>query len=143
MIRYPMNFDSQAKLEPAQGGAWLVQSGMHSLSCAVPPEFQGPGGGFSPEDLFAQALLNCFVATFRVYADNSKLSFKELTGSIRLVVDLDDTSRKPVMKSAQIRAQIRGASDADRARLLAQKAFQSGFILNSVKTAVSFELVLE
>ena len=37
-----------------------------ALVTTIPSEFEGPGGGYSPEDFYALALLNCFGATFKV-----------------------------------------------------------------------------
>ena len=101
----------------------------------------GPGGALSPEDLFNQALANCFVATFKVYAENSKLTFSNLNVKSKLVVDLDER-RKPVMKEFFLDVEISGPSNADKAMLLAKKASESGFILNSVKTNCHFNFTV-
>jgi hypothetical protein len=42
------------------------------------------------------------------------------------------------MKEAEFAVKIKGASNVDRARLLAKKASESGFVLNSVKSALKF-----
>jgi organic hydroperoxide reductase OsmC/OhrA len=138
MPQYPIPFEAVSQAHAGIAEGWTIQSGPQSAACAVPPEFGGGGKGFSPEDLFAQALLNCFVGTFQVYAANSKVTFENLSAKAKLDLDLDE-SRKPVMKRIKIEAEIRGASHPDRAELLAKKAAQSGFILNSVKTEVQFE----
>ena len=64
---------------------------------SIPPEFKGSGGGFSPEDLFNQTLANCFAATFKVYAENSKLTFADVVVEAKLAVDMDD-NKKAMMK---------------------------------------------
>ena len=138
-MKFPMKFNSMTSTAPGMNGTWETTSGDFSSTVAIPPEFSGPGGGLSPEDLFNHALTNCFVATFKVYAANSKLSFKKVTANSNLVVDLGD-SKKPVMKSLKLKAQIHGASDGDKAQFLAKKAAQSGFILNSVKTDCQIEI---
>jgi organic hydroperoxide reductase OsmC/OhrA len=105
-------------------------------------EFEGAGGGLSPEDLFAQALTNCFVATFKVYAHHSRLNFKEVRVKSDLIVDLDD-NKKPVMKKLVLRAVIVGADNPQKAQTLAERAMKQGFILNSVKTEIDFEIKTE
>jgi organic hydroperoxide reductase OsmC/OhrA len=138
-MQFPMLFKSETEATADAGQTWQTTSGPHSSCVAIPPEFSGPGGGLSPEDLFNHALTNCFVATFKVYAKNSRLTFDSVHAHGDLVVDLDE-NRKPVMKSFKLRAQISGASDRDKALLLANKAAKSGFILNSVKTACEFDI---
>jgi len=137
MINYPLNFKARTKSPAGMQSAWKSGPGGEEMVCAVPAEFEGPGGGFSPEDLYLGALSNCFVATFKVYAEHSKLQFEEVEVESSLVVDLDDRKR-PVMKEAEFLVKIRGASNVDRARLLAKKASESGFVLNSVKSTLKF-----
>lgn len=144
MFKYPMFFQAESMTQSGVQKTWTVTSKTSqnnwTATCAVPPEFNGPGGGFSPEDLFAQALTNCFVATFKVYAENSKLDFENLSAQSVLTVDLDE-NKKPVMKKLKLVVSISNPSNPEKAELLAKKAFQSGFILNSVKTEVEFEYV--
>jgi organic hydroperoxide reductase OsmC/OhrA len=111
------------------------------VRCAIPPEFEGPGGAFSPEDLFAQALTNCFLATFKVYAEKSNIQFSHVAATSELIVDLDE-NKKPVMKKFILHAEISGCDNADITRRIAERAFASGFILNSVKTELQFNLTI-
>lgn len=139
MITYPIEFQTKANSLSGINANWSLNSQGIELSCAIPPEFEGPGEAFSPEDLFAQALTNCFIATFKVYAEKSHLSYESLNCKGLLIVDLDE-NKKPCMKSFKLIAEIQKPSSYEKAKLLAEKAFKSGFILNSVKTALSFEL---
>ncbi len=138
MITYPIEFKSETTAKTGMSSTWTTRSQYQETLISVPPEFNGPGGGLSPEDLFNQALTNCFVATFKVYVENSKLTFEDLIVSSKLIVDLDE-NRRPIMKEFFLTAQIHSPSNAERALLLAKKASESGFILNSVKTQCHFE----
>lgn len=140
MISYPIEFQSEAQALPGINSNWTLKSQKFNLSCAIPCEFDGPGNALSPEDLFAQALTNCFVATFKVYAEKSHLEFETLTCRGFLIVDLDENKR-PCMKTFKLMAEIKNPSSAEKAKLLCEKAFKSGFILNSVKTDLHFELI--
>ncbi len=139
MINYPMSFFAEARSRSGISEVWEIKSENRQLTCAIPPEFEGPGGGFSPEDLFAQALTNCFVATFKVYAEKSKLTFGAVEAKSELIVAPGE-SGKPVMQKCLIRVDITGCEKPDRVRSIAQRAFESGFILNSVKTQLQLEL---
>jgi organic hydroperoxide reductase OsmC/OhrA len=139
MIKYPISFYSYAESLAGIQSSWTVESQNITNNCAIPPEFEGPGGALSPEDQFAQALTNCFIATFKVYAEKSKVQFRQLSVRAELIADLSEV-KKPIMKKCLLRISIKGCDNSDRARTIAEKAFSSGFILNSVKTQMSMEL---
>lgn len=139
MIRYPISFHATAKAPFGIQSKWSTESQTIQGACAIPPEFEGPGGALSPEDLFAQALTNCFIATFKVYAEKSKVVFQEVTVRTELVADLGE-NKKPVMTKCILHIVIRGCESPERIRTLAEKAFASGFIINSVKTEMRMEL---
>jgi len=95
----------------------------------------------SPEDLYAQALTNCFVATFQVMAEKSKLIVERIDVNGSLVVDRSEQKR-PIMKSFHFDIRVAGAVQPDRVATLVQKALDSGFILNSVKTTITHSLAI-
>jgi organic hydroperoxide reductase OsmC/OhrA len=136
-MQYPMSFKSHSETPSGINSTWYCEASEHSTKMAIPTEFDGPGGGLSPEDLFNQALTNCFIATFKVYAQMSKLHFTKLETESDLTVDLDE-NKKPIMKKIIVRVKFYKASDKAKALVLAEKASKSGFILNSVKTEREF-----
>ncbi len=138
MIQYPLSFKSETVASNGVSSLWKTRSQYDESNLCIPPEFLGPGGALSPEDLFNQALTNCFVATFKVFAENSKLSFEKLTAHSQLIVDLDEKKR-PVMKEFFLKVEISNPSSHDKALVLAKKASETGFILNSVKTICHFD----
>jgi len=142
MIQYPLSFYAQADSEFGIQTPWNAVSSGKEFACAIPKEFEGPGEGISPEDLFAQALTNCFLATFKVYAEKSKLSFCVIQAKTELIVDLNER-KQPVMKEAKLMVTVLGAEQPDRLRMLAEKTLKSGFILNSVKTDLHLDMRFE
>ena len=142
MVNYPLLFAVESSLSAGMGSTWISSGSVaQSITVAIPPEFEGPGGGFSPEDLYALALVNCFGATFKVIAEKSRLAFESLKLSGELTVDRDEAG-KPWMKHFALRAELMGTPDADRARRLLEKTSESCMILNSVKTEKSFEFLV-
>lgn len=139
MINYPISFYANADSKSGVAAPWTIESQNIYQTCAIPPEFEGPGEALSPEDLFAQALTNCFVATFKVYAEKSKVHFTNVIVKTELVADLNE-DKKPVMKKCTLNVKIVGCENPDRVKILAQKAFSSGFIINSVKTELTMNL---
>lgn len=138
-LEYPISFYATAEALSGIKSLWNVESQSMISPSAIPPEFEGPGGALSPEDLFAQALTNCFIATFKVYAEKSKINFDRLTARAELIADLNE-HQKPIMKKFLLHVRISGCENPARVKTIAEKAFSSGFILNSVKTELSFDL---
>jgi uncharacterized OsmC-like protein len=141
MIQYPLDFKVSTKSEASVQSTWQSEvnspTGKLVSVVAIPPEFEGPGGGYSPEDLYSLALLNCFIATFKVIAEKSRLVFESIEGEGTLQVDRNE-SGVPWMKSFRMNFTLIGAADADRATRILEKTSQSCMILNSVKTEKSF-----
>ncbi len=141
MIQYPIQFSAEGSALCGIGTTWTVRSSNFEMAVAIPVEFEGPGGAMSPEDLFAQALTNCFLATYKVLSEKSRVTFESLNVLGTLVVERDEFKR-PMMKTFHFLIQLRAPSDETKARRLVEKALQSGFILNSVKTELSHEIVV-
>lgn len=141
MIQYLIQFSCEASATSGMATSWSTTAQGIKNTLSIPREFEGPGGALSPEDLFSQALTNCFVATFKVYAQMSRLEFDSVSASSLLVVDLNE-AKKPVMKSIKVSVTITRPSNPEKALSLAEKTARSGFILNSVKTECSFEFLI-
>ena len=138
MIKYPIEFSAKTISQSGIQADWIsrTEEGLDG-KISIPPVFNGPGKGFSPEDLFHLALTNCFVASFKVYAENSHLEYESLSVESKLVVDLNE-ARSPVMKEFFLDAKIKKPSNPEMALHLAKRASELGFILNSVTTVCHF-----
>jgi organic hydroperoxide reductase OsmC/OhrA len=141
MFKLPLEFESSASASGEMSKPWHIQSGDQSANCSVPPEFGGPGGGFSPEDLYLQALINCFVGTFKVYAKGSRINFSRLDVTANLTVD-KDAAGAVRMQRCHLYINVLGAEKPDRIKVLVEKVFRDGFILNSVKTEIHYNLLI-
>jgi organic hydroperoxide reductase OsmC/OhrA len=141
-MNLPLVFESITHTAPGTMDSWQTKSGLYHSQIAIPPEFSGPGGALSPEDLFNHAMVNCFIATFKVLASNSKLDFESLLARSELLVDYDENKR-PIMKKWILYLTIVKPSDGERATRLADRAAKTGFILNSVKTERVVEILLQ
>lgn len=139
MVKLPVEFSSEASATNDFEKSWSITSSGSKTICSIPTEFGGMGGGFSPEDLFMQALMNCFIATFKVYSKASKVSFSSVSVKGLLIVD-HDSSSKVTMKKAILEINLFGVDRPDRIETLVAKVFKDGFILNSVKTEIQHTL---
>lgn len=139
MMKYPMKFAVSSESPAGMQSAWLTKANSfdNQVPVAIPPEFEGPGNGFSPEDLYAMALQNCFVATFKVFAEKSKLQYENIKADSVLEVDRDESGR-PWMARIHLHVTLKGASQTETAQRILDKTSQSCMILNSVKTQKTF-----
>ncbi len=111
------------------------------LKCGIPAAFGGAGTGSSPEDFFILSLLNCYIATLKVIAQNSKLGFESIRGHGELTLDRGDDGAQ-MMKLAHLKFEVSGAENADRFLRLMERISKQCMIINSVKTDVTFEFKL-
>ncbi|MFV8251081.1 OsmC family protein [Bdellovibrio bacteriovorus] len=140
MSKYPMFFKARAESfsgiqTPWDSKAMSVDAG---LQMAIPAEFEGPGGGFSPEDLYVMALQNCFVATFKVFAEKSRLAYESLRVESELTVDRDEAGR-PWMACCVFAVYLEGCVQIENAKRILARTSENCMILNSVKTEKVFE----
>lgn len=136
-----MNFEVSASATEGMKNQWNTQAGsLAPIQCAIPPEFMGPGGGFSPEDLFAMSLLNCLIAVFKVYAEKSSLRFQEIKGKVVLTLDKVPGDSGFAITQAEVFFTITGASDKEKAKKLLDGAIKDCPVSNSIKTGKTFHI---
>jgi len=145
MITYPMTFKVSSKSHSGINSLWSTEAlamPSSNIQMAIPPEFEGPGNGYSPEDLYAIALQNCFIATFKVFAEKSKLQFDTIQVESDLIVDRDEKGR-PWMAKIKMQATLIGSTNTENAKRILEKTSQSCMILNSVKTEKEFTFEIQ
>lgn len=116
----------------------LVDKECSPIAMAIPPEFEGPGGTYSPEDLYAMSLMNCYLATFKYIAEKSKLHYETIEGRATLLVN-PGADKTPWMEQVSIKISLNGAATPERAMSILNKTKSHCMIINSVKTQVDFE----
>lgn len=142
MAEYPMIFRTESKAGATVSDSWPVTAGPQSSTCSIPPEFDGPGGAFSPEDYFALALANCFLATFKVYANASRIAYHTI--EVRSELQLEKGQDGLVTASkCRILVRVTGAEQPARVDTILRKVSRSGILLNSVKTELEFQFDVE
>ncbi|HSX10584.1 MAG TPA: OsmC family protein [Chlamydiales bacterium] len=136
-----MKFEVRAAAPAGTHTQWTAQNELlPPIPCAIPPEFMGPGEGYSPEDLFAMALLNCLIATFKVYCEMAKVTFQEIQGRATITLDKQAGQSSLAMTQADIFLDVSGASDQGRVRKLLDNAVKDCAVSNSIKTGKTFHI---
>jgi organic hydroperoxide reductase OsmC/OhrA len=57
----------------------LTVEGKPKIQVSAPPEFDGPEGIISPEDLFVAAATSCFMTTFVTFSKKMRIEFKSFS----------------------------------------------------------------
>ena len=141
MIKFPLKFEVRASGPKGISTLWRSQAEqLPPIECAIPAEFQGPGGGYAPEDLLALSLLGCLIATFKVYSEKSKVSFEEIKARAVLTVDRHPSENSLNITEIDIFMDVTGSSDAEKARSLLDKSIKDCMISNVIKAGKTFHL---
>ncbi len=146
MTSYPLVFKAAAESSSGIQSPWVAraaeQAGANTtadIPCAIPPEFDGPGSGYSPEDLFVLALVNCYIATLKVVAEKSKLSFTTINGSGQMTLNKNQAG-EPGIENVQLRFEASGAANQERFQRMMERVSKQCMMINAVKCEVQFEL---
>jgi organic hydroperoxide reductase OsmC/OhrA len=118
----------------------LSGESLPDLEVATPPEFDGPAGFWSPEQLFVASANACVMATFLAIAANSKLAFKAYRSSATGKLE-KAAGGGPQITEIVIKAQISlaQARDKERAERVLVKAEENCLVSRSMKSRVIVE----
>lgn len=136
-----MEFEVEATATSGILSTW--ESKVDDLSpivSAIPPEFKGPGGGYSPEDLFALSVVNCVIATFKVYAEKGNVAFQKIQGKGKLTVDKSPSEAGLEMTQLDITLNVTGAKDPVKTKKTLENAIKDCAVSNSIKSGKTFNI---
>lgn len=131
MHPYPHAYAVSATAQ-AVGEVTLGSTGLADLPSMPPPEFDGPGGYWSPETLLAAAVADCFVLSFRAVSRASKFDWTGLSVSVEAVLERVDGVTRFTRFTTRARLTVATGTDAARARTLLEKAEKVCLITNSL-----------
>ena len=131
-MQFPMQFKVQGESPSGIKTLWSIKADhLEPITCAIPHEFRGPGGGYSPEDLLGLAALSCLIATFKVYAEMSFLTFDAISGTVSLIIDRP--KGKPIgITQLQITLNVSNPSNKDKALQLLEESKKSCLVTNAL-----------
>jgi len=134
-----MEFEIAGSAQEGLETTWEVSShDLPPISCAIPPEFRGPGGAYSPEDLLGVAAISCLIATFKVFATLSSLTFQDIKAKATLVVDR--LQGKPAaITTLRISLHVTGASDKDKALKLLEESKKNCLVTQALAIEKSYQ----
>jgi organic hydroperoxide reductase OsmC/OhrA len=136
-------FEVEARWQEGLRGEVLPAGVAHAVPFAVPREFGGPGGEWTPEHFLAASVGTCVMATFLTIAQMSKLAIKGYES--RAVAAMEKTAEGFRITGVTLAPRITVGSDKDRERAqrMIEKAEKMCPISNSLKTGVTLQATVE
>ncbi len=131
MHPFPHRYRVRIGLAP-EGEVRLDADGLPQIASLPPPEFDGPGGYWSPETLLLAAVGDCMMLTFRAIAKGSRFEWRELSANVEGLLERVDGNSRFTQVTIHVRLVVPPGADAARAERLLQKAEQGCPISNSL-----------
>ena len=132
MHPYPHSYSASAAGQ-ATGLVSLSSPDLTGIATAPPPQFDGPGGHWSPETLLCAALADCFVLTFRALARATRLEWLHLECRIEGVLERVGRVARFTRFDNLATLTVAPGADATKARQLLAQAEHSCLISNSLR----------
>lgn len=131
MHPYPHTYVATAS-GAVDGSVAIASPQLPTLDTAPPPEFDGPGGVWSPETLLAAAVADCLILTFRAVARASKFEWLELGCRTEAVLERVAGSSKFTRFTSYASIRLPAGGDAAKAKLLLEKSEHGCLVANSL-----------
>lgn len=127
----PHRYHVQAK-GGASGSVLVTTQDAPALETHAPPEFDGPGGYWSPESLLIASVADCYILSFRAVARASKLEWTSLDVDVEGVLDRAEGVTRFVAFTVKPRLDIPSAAGETLARSVLDKAKRACLVTNSL-----------
>lgn len=114
--------------------------GKTDLSVATPPEFKGPEGIWSPEDLFVASVNICLMTTFLAFIDKPGLVPVAYQSEAEGKLELGSTGFSFTHITLHPTIVVKTEEDSVKARELIEKAEKNCLISNSIKAQIHLEV---
>ena len=141
MHPFPHHYVVSSCLSP-EGDVVLESEGIPPLATVTPPEFDGPGGKWSPETLLVAAVADCYLLTFRGIAKASRMRW------ISLSVECRGTLERPDRYSQFTRFDIRASlvlppeANEEQARRILTRAEETCLITRSLTAQAHLDITI-
>jgi organic hydroperoxide reductase OsmC/OhrA len=131
MHPYPHLYLVQASASP-EGDVPVTSEGLPTLVTAPPPEFDGPGGRWSPETLLCAAVADCFLLSFRGVARANKFEWRSLECEVEGKLDRVEGKTRFTHLVVRARLHVPAGTDEAKSVQLLERAEHVCLISNSL-----------
>src|SRR5450631_87192 len=131
MKPYPHTYSVSASAS-AIGIVSVVSPGLPAIETAPPPEFDGPGGVWSPETLLVAAIANCFILTFRGVSCAAHFPWEELEAHVDGTLERISGVTHFTGYNTRAKLTLNAGTDHGKARELLERAEKICLVANSL-----------
>ena len=139
MHPYPHTYIASATGE-GRGFVTVASPQVPGLQAAPPPEFDGPGGVWSPETLLCASLANCFILTFRAVSRAARFEWSRLECRVEGVLERVGRTPQFTRYTTFAKLTVPEGVDAAKARELLERAEHGCLIANSLTGSRALEI---
>src|ERR1051326_3798335 len=126
------SYSAEIEWDRARAGDLRVP-GVPPRKVAAPPEFNGPGGAWSPEALYVGAVASCFMLTFLAYAERGALELASADVSAEGKLERAEEGYRFTEVTLKPTVVVRRADDVERAERLVKKTQGGSLLLARVR----------
>ena len=143
MHPYPHTYIASASGKTA-GLVAVGSPQLPGLESAPPPEFDGPGGVWSPEALLCASIADCFILTFRAVARAAKLEWLDLDCRVEGLLERVERMSQFTRFTTFAKLTVPPGTDIAKAREFLERAEHGCLVANSLRgsRALECEVVL-
>ncbi len=138
MHPYPHTYLASATAQNA-GLVTVHSPQLPNLETAAPPEFDGPGGVWSPETLLCASIADCFILTFRAVARAARFAWLGLECRTESVLERVGQNSQFTRFTTFAKLTVPAGSDVAKARELLERAEHGCLIANSLRGSRALE----
>ena len=109
------------------------------LETAAPPEFDGPGGVWSPESLLCASVADCFVLTFRAVARAARFEWVQLECRVEGLLERVERVSQFTRYTTFAKLTVGPGADVAKGRVLLEQAEHGCLISNSLRGSRSLD----
>jgi len=135
---YPHLYRVSAAGAPA-GSVTIASPQLPDIESAPPPEFDGPGGIWSPESLLCAAVADCFILTFRSVSRAAKFEWLKIECRVEGTLERVENQAQFTRYASFATLTVAKGSDVAKARTLLERAEHSCLISNSLRGVRTLE----
>lgn len=131
MHPYPHRYLVTARGGPL-GSVPIASAGLPDMHTQPPPEFDGPGGFWSPETLLVAAVADCYVLSFRSVAHFAKFSWEKLECAVEGTLDRSGGTTRFSAFNTRATLTVPAGADVSKAQELLLRAEKVCLVSNSL-----------
>ncbi len=132
MKAYPHVYHAGAR-GTTTGSVPVSSADLPELQTAPPPEFDGPGGVWSPETLFVASIADCFILTFRGVARAAHLQWDQIEAQVEATLERVAGVTQFTRYVTRAILTVKPNADHAKARELLERAEKICLVTNSLR----------